>query len=261
MGEPTGRWFALKQIGIAAGAIVAYFGVRGLTAGDVATAERNAEALVTVERSLGVDVELGLQTVFAGSAVLATLVNWVYIWLHWPVIIGSLWWLLRRSLRDYLWLRDAMLISGSIGLVIFALLPVAPPRLFDATYVDTVTVRSVSYRVLQPPMFVNLYAAVPSLHFGWNLLVGIVWFARASNRVGRAIGVLMPLSMGLAVIATGNHWVLDVVIGGIVALLGGAVGRHRMRRRMRDQSGVVTPTTTKSPSPDTRVPLVDEVGT
>jgi membrane-associated phospholipid phosphatase len=71
----------------------------------------------------------------------------------------------------------------------------------------------------------------------------------------------MPLSMGLAVIATGNHWVLDVVIGGIVALLGGAVGRHRMRRRMRDQSGVVTPTTTKSPSPDTRVPLVDEVGT
>lgn len=231
MGVPVGRWFALRQVGIVAGAIVSYFGVRGLTEGDVATAERNAEALVDVEQAIGLDVELGLQAVFAGSALLVTLVNWVYIWLHWPVLIGTLWWLLRRSRGDYLWLRDAMLLSGAIGLVIFAVLPVAPPRLLDAAYVDTVTVRSISYRVLQPPMFVNLYAAVPSLHFGWNLLVGLLWFVRSRRPLGRVIGVLMPLSMGLAVIATGNHWVLDVVIGGLVALLGGLVSRRRMHRR------------------------------
>ena len=74
----------------------------------------------------------------------------------------------------YLRLRNAMFISGAAGLVVFATYPVAPPRLLDGgPFVDTVTTWSNSYRVLQPPSLVNKYAAVPSLHVGWNLLVGI----------------------------------------------------------------------------------------
>jgi PAP2 superfamily len=100
---------------------------------------------------------------------------------------------------------------------------VAPPRLFDPVFVDTVTERSYSYRVLQPPAFVNRYAAVPSLHFGWNLLVAIAWFRIGRTRAWRVAAIAMPAAMAWAVVATANHWVFDVAAGAVVALSGLAV--------------------------------------
>lgn len=120
-----------------------------------------------------------------------------------------------------------MFISGAIGLVIFAAFPVAPPRLFDIEYIDTVTLQSHSHRVLYPPGLVNAYAAVPSLHFGWNLLVGMTWFRIARRRVWRIAGVVMPAAMAWAVVVTANHWVVDVVAGGVVALSSLAIERVR----------------------------------
>lgn len=81
--------------------------------------------------------------------------------------------------------RNAFFISGTIGIIIFVLYPVAPPRLADVGVVDTVTMYSSSYRVLQPPAFVNQYAAVPSLHFGWDLLMGIALVTQSRWRVRR----------------------------------------------------------------------------
>ena len=71
--------------------------------------------------------------------------------------------------------------------------PVAPPRFLTAYgFVDTVTEETEAYRVLQPPVFVNQYAAVPSLHFGWNLLMGIAVASLADSRIMRLLGWLMP---------------------------------------------------------------------
>lgn len=94
--------------------------------------------------------------------------NWVYIYGHWPVIGITLVWLFLRAPDDYRLLRNAMFVSGAIGLVLFALFPVSPPRFGVLELVDTVTERSDSYRALQPPGLINRYAAFPSLHFGWN---------------------------------------------------------------------------------------------
>ena len=212
--------FAAWQVLIVAASIVAYFGVRGLTEGDPATAHRNALWVVDLERALDIAIEQGVQDAITFSALTMTLANWVYIWMHWPVVLGTFVWLIRTNRPEYLRLRNAMLISGFIGLVIFVSFPVAPPRLFSVEFVDTVTQRSYSYRMLQPPAFVNRYAAMPSLHFGWNLLVGITWYRMARSRWFRFAAVVMPALMAWAVVATGNHWVLDVVIGGAVALTG-----------------------------------------
>jgi len=212
--------FAAWQVAIVVGAIVAYFGVRGLTEGDPAIANRNAERVLEVEHALGIAVEQQVQAAVTFSAWAMTLANWVYIWMHWPVVIATFVWLIRTNRPEYLRLRNAMLISGFIGLVIFASFPVAPPRLFSAEFVDTVTQRSYSYRMLQPPAFVNRYAAMPSLHFGWNLLVGISWYRVARSRALRIAAVVMPAVMAWAVVATANHWVLDVIVGGMVALIG-----------------------------------------
>jgi hypothetical protein len=208
------------QAALVVGCALLYFAVRGVTEGSTAAAVRNGYRILELESAVGVAVEETAQNVVLGHQVLTTLANWVYIWGHWPVIAATLVWLYRTSRRDYLLLRNAMFVSGAIGLVIFALHPVAPPRHLPDMFVDTVTELSRSYRILQPPQLVNEYAAVPSLHVGWNLLVGIFLFKVGRNWVVRSLGVISPVLMAIAVVVTANHYVLDGVIGSAVALVG-----------------------------------------
>jgi cell division protein FtsW (lipid II flippase) len=157
----------------------------------------------------------------------------MYIWGHWPVIAAVAIALFSVRRDRYRLLRNAVIVSGLIGFLFFALLPTAPPRMVDAGFVDTVTRWSDSYRTLQPPKFTNQYAAMPSLHFGWNLLVGIVLFGSTRLLVVRAFAVLMPAAMAFAVVATANHWVVDVVAGAAVVLVGLALATLADRRRSR----------------------------
>jgi hypothetical protein len=201
-------------------AVAAYFAIRNVTAGGAGAAFENAQRLVRVERGLGLFEEEHVQAAILGSERLMTLANWVYIWGHWPVILatGLALFLLRRD--RYRLLRNAMFVSGAIGFLFFAFFPVAPPRLMDLGLVDTVTQESSSYRALQPPGLTNQYAAFPSLHAGWNVLVGVVLFGTTTHLAVRAFAVLSPLAMMLAVVATANHFVVDVAGGIAVVLVG-----------------------------------------
>lgn len=205
--------------------ILAYFAVRNLTAGSPAAAYANARDVLDVERALSVAWEDAIQSTVAGSGTLVTLVNWIYIWGHWPVIV-SVGVALFATRRDrYYVLRNAMVVSGAIGFLCFALFPVAPPRLLDLGLVDTVTEQSSAYRALQPPGLTNQFAAFPSLHAGWNLLVGIVLLASSTRPAVRAFAIASPLAMSFAVVATANHFVVDVVAGVLVVLVGLAAAR------------------------------------
>jgi membrane-associated phospholipid phosphatase len=217
-----------RELAVVGGGAVVYFGVRGLTEGDAAAAGRNASRLVDVEQGLGIDVEKAVQEPVAGSDTLTTVTNWIYIWGHWPVIIATLLWLVVSHPAVYARTRNAMLLSGGIGMVVFAIWPVVPPRLADLGLVDTVSEYSRSYRVLQPPAFTNQYAAMPSLHMGWDLLIGLAIVAAAGSLWLRAVGCLLPVLMGWAVVATGNHFVLDAVAGMVLVLVSlRVVTRHR----------------------------------
>ena len=207
------------QVGLVGFAVLMYFVVRGQTEGAESAALQNGAWVLEWEERLGLAFEQDLQSVVAPSQTATTLSNWAYIWLHWPVIIVTLLWLHRARRLDYLVLRNAMFVSGAIGLMIFIRFPVAPPRLLPG-FIDTVTNFSTSYRVLQPPNLVNKYAAVPSLHVGWNLLVGYALYRATRNRAVRAFAVLSPAVMIFAVVATANHYIVDAVAGAIVALAG-----------------------------------------
>jgi membrane-associated phospholipid phosphatase len=232
------RW-VVGQAVVVVLAVFFYFQVRGLTQSRPSVAFRHAGDVMELERRLGLAWEEVLQAPVAGSQAVQTLANWVYIWGHWPVIVVTMVWLAWRHRREFVRLRDAMLISGAMGLVVFVTYPVAPPRLVDSELIDTVTETSRAYRVLQPPNFVNQYAAMPSLHAGWDLLVGISIATAGCYVAVRAVGWALPLLMTYAVVATANHYVVDVIVGLAFALVGlaGALLLERARDRRRRRAG------------------------
>ena len=211
------RHRGLREIGIFALAYLTYFAVRAVTQGRPGTAVDHARGLFEAERSLGLDWEAGVQEAVLPHDVLVSAANSLYIWGHWPLLIVGGILLFHLSNRHYVLLRDVCLVSGGIGLVIFAAFPVAPPRLAGLG-VDTVTLHAETYRQVLPPSFVNEYAAMPSFHAGWNLLLGIALFRATSNWLIRAFAVLMPMSMAFAVVATANHFILDVVAGAVIVV-------------------------------------------
>jgi hypothetical protein len=253
------------QIAVVAAAVAAYFLARGATEAAYPEALRHAQALVSLERGLGVYWEPALQEALAGSPRVRAVLNAVYIYGHWPVIVATLLFLARRRPTIYLRARDTMLISGGIGLVVFVSYPVAPPRLAGLGMTDTISVASEAYRVLQPTMFTNQYAALPSLHVGWDLVIGLALAAAlgASGRWRRWrwVALLMPAAMVVAVVLTANHYLVDAVAG--AALTGGCwlgVGRyhrrHHRRHHRRDPRPVhrrsVAATVTRLPIPAQR---------
>lgn len=227
-----------REVLVIVAATLLYFLVRGLVDGREAEATRNAGRLIDLERALGLFQEPAIQGWALDVGPLGTLANWVYIWGHWPVIISTLGWLLVRHRDAFSTYRNALLLSGGLGLIVFVLFPMAPPRFMtDWGFVDTVTLHSNAYRVLQPPSLVNQYAAMPSLHVGWDLLMGIA-IARHAPRRLRWLGVALPLAMYAAVVLTANHYLLDGVVGAAIVVVALAVvsavrgmSRPRLPRR------------------------------
>lgn len=208
-----------REVLVVCSGVLLYFLVRGLTVADESVAVQNARSLARWERHVGLDLESDVQAVILRHDLAVTVMNWVYVWGHWPVIAAVLIWLVLRHPSGYRVIRNAMLLSGLIGLIVFVTFPLAPPRLAALGLRDTVTEQSASYRVLQPKAFVNQYAAMPSLHVGWDLLIGIALIAHAGYWILRVVGMLLPLVMSLSVVATANHYVIDAMVGVAVVLL------------------------------------------
>ena len=208
-----------RELTVFAAAYLTYFGVRALTEGRVDRALANAVSIIHFERVLGIAWEGAVQSTVAGSRLLQDLANAIYIYGHWPVLIVAGVLLYRYRREHYYTLRNACLITGLLGLFVFALFPVAPPRLTDLPLIDTVTKGASGYRQILPPALVNQYAAMPSFHAGWNLAVGIVVFRATDHWALRLFAIVMPVAMAFAVVATANHFVIDVIAGVTLVLL------------------------------------------
>lgn len=226
------------------GAIIAiafllYFWVRGAVVDRPEAAYWHARDLIDLQRSLGFFWEDNLNDWIADRKFWAQLMNVVYFYLHFPLIIVFGIWLYFYRRRQYTFVRDSFLASGAIALVIYWLYPVAPPRelpelaaQFDAAapayilgFFDTMEqYLGYAYDTQSTRAFVNPYAAMPSLHFGWDLLLGIAIIAAFRRTplawLGVTIGVGLPLLQIVAITTTANHYLIDAVAGGIVALAG-----------------------------------------
>ncbi|HEY8489503.1 MAG TPA: phosphatase PAP2 family protein [Dehalococcoidia bacterium] len=222
---------SLAEFGLVTVAFLLYFLVRGAVVDRADEALSNARDLVALEQQLGFYWEPAWQAPVLRHELLIRLANLVYFWFHFPLICVVGLWLYHQQRIHYTLTRNALLISGAVGLVIYNLYPVAPPRyLPELGLVDTMAVYSrVNYEMQETRWFVNPYAAVPSLHFGWNLLLGIGVFLATRNLWWRIFAVIMPAGMFWAIVVTGNHFIIDAVIGGAVCLAGlaAAAALHR----------------------------------
>ncbi|TDD66997.1 phosphatase PAP2 family protein [Jiangella aurantiaca] len=232
---------AAKEIAFLLSAALLYTLVRGLTSDRVDAAFRNAEDVISFEKSLGIHVETELQGLILDHDWAIDAANGFYIYGYWPVFVLTLVWLIARRPVAYPFYRNALLASGAFSLVIFAFYPLAPPRFLAwHGFVDTISLEAPTYREMNSPTFVNEYAAMPSLHFGWILLLGIAWVALSRVLVVRIIGATMPLLMFATIVLTGNHYVVDAIVGGavVVAGLGVAVLIERIKRQRAVQAAI-----------------------
>jgi membrane-associated phospholipid phosphatase len=210
--------WTLGQAALVLCCVYLYFRIRNITEGSFDVARAHAHEIAELEQRLGIAVEDTAQQPFLGSDVLSTVANAVgiYLW-HWPVIVATMLWTAWRHRAVFLRLRDAMIASGLLGMVVFATYPLAPPRLADLGMVDTITRDNTAYRLLQPTDLTNQFAAMPSLHSGWDLLVGIAIVSAAGSVWLKAVGCTLPVLMVVSVVVTGNHFVLDVLAGIVLA--------------------------------------------
>jgi hypothetical protein len=212
------------EVALIAGTLPLYYLVRGLTHAQVDDAVGRGVDIVNLEKSLGIFWEVHLQSWVISYQWLVTILNGFYLFGHLPVIGAIALWLYFWHRPQYLLMRNAFLISGAIALIFFVSLPTAPPRLLPHDlgfgFVDTVVDQYHQGRPLTPGWFVNEYAAFPSMHIGWNLLVGIAIWLASRNIFVRAFAVLMPLAMASDIILTANHYIIDAVAGAAVMLLG-----------------------------------------
>jgi hypothetical protein len=244
---PLRRGHAASVLGVAQEVVIVgfaaalYGAVRAVTEGSVAQAVANAEAVERLERTLGIAWEHTAQSLIIGSSVLVMIANWIYIFGHWPVIIAAAVFLYVYRPAHYRVLRNAVIASGLVGFLFFYAIPTAPPRLVEMGLSDTVLEQSHAYRTMQPPSLTNQYAAMPSLHFGWNLVVGVVLFAAFTSVAVRVFAVVMPFAMAFAVVATANHFVLDIPVAVVVVAIGLGVAVALELRRAAPEAGSRAP--------------------
>lgn len=214
-----------REVGTVLVAALVYFGVRLIVQGETDEATANAERIIRFERSVGIDVERGLQDVVLDHRFLEVLGNLSYVWLHWPLLIAVLLVLYRRDPMRYLRLRRALIASGAAGLVLFWALPTAPPR-FMPGYEGTVSDAARRHFLDYPLDWANRYASFPSFHVGWTLVACLALAATLADRRTRVVAVVPSALVALSVVTTGNHYVLDAVVGAVIALVAyAAAGR------------------------------------
>ena len=189
-----------------------------------------------IERALGIFTELNVQVAFLGWGVVMDALSLWYFWGHFPLIVVFAIWAFHSHRPDYVWTRNAIFAAGAIGLVLYVTFPVAPPRLIPGGgFVDTL--RGAFALQYDDSSIVNEFAAVPSLHQGFAVVVGVTLYRIVGGRKGLvAHGGVLPTLMLLSIVATGNHWWLDAILGALVAVIGMMIATQIERRGSRHRA-------------------------
>ena len=218
------RWLSVRHsLGLEAALVVTLYGgyelARGLVVVNTKEADRHAGQLVGLERSLHLFVEGNVQHAADTLPGLAGLLGVSYLTLHLAVTAVVLLWLHQRRPTAFPLVRTTLLVASALALVGFLAYPTAPPRLAGIGIADTVSNGHINLNHGLVSSLYNPYAAVPSMHVGYALIVATTLLRHGTGRLIRTLGTLYPAFVLLVVVATGNHFFLDAAAGALVAVL------------------------------------------
>ena len=222
--------------------LVALYGVYELIRGggnaSLSLAQSHTDSIVSIERHFHIFGERALQNAAHAVPALPSLLGVAYVVLHFVGTTAFLVWMYRKHRDRFAFVRNTLIAATAIGLSIYVLYPAAPPRLAGLGFVVTVTNGAhlnLSSNLLGSVY--NPYAAVPSLHFGYALIVGVAVAAFARRRVIRIAGALYPAVMLIVIVATGNHFFFDALAGGVVVGAGYLIARLVSSRATQPSPG------------------------
>ena len=200
--------------------------VRGAGTENVRTAMRHTADIVAVEQALGIYVERAIQQAFEAVPYAPALLGLLYVTLHFAGTAIALTWIHRRHPDRFPIVRTTFVAATALALVGYVFFPAAPPRLAELGFSDTVT-HSTGLDLSSDLLgaLYNPFAAVPSLHFGYALIVGVALATIARRRVVRVLGALYPVAMLLVIVGTGNHFFVDAALGGVAVGIGWLAAR------------------------------------
>jgi hypothetical protein len=216
------RPLLLGEIAVVVLLVWVYDRIRDIAETRASMAMDDARRVLDIESWLHIDGEHAFNDWLSAHLTLQWAACWYYQLMHLTVTLLVLVWLYARRPVAYRSARNALILVNAIGLAVFWLVPVAPPRLLGG-FVDSGVVSGISDHVTH--VSPDLYAAMPSLHIGWATWVLMQVFAATTNRVAHGLVIAHLAITTIVVMATANHFVLDVAAGAVVALLAVAGAR------------------------------------
>jgi membrane-associated phospholipid phosphatase len=207
---------------------------RGAAEGGAAASLAHARDLVSVERSLHSFVELDVQNWAVNTGWAADFASWMYGHAHFYGTLGALLFVYFAHNRSFCFVRNALLAAMAISLLGYFLFPTAPPRFVPGLgFSSAHAVTGNDAIQVSHGAFFNPYAAVPSMHVGMSLILGLSLARLSRQRALKALFVAYPAVMTFAVVATGNHFWLDGAAGAVVAAA--AFGAAALLARVRPE--------------------------
>ena len=226
---PRGWGDLVLQIGIWFGFLAAYQVTRGVADRNAAAAFENGLKVIDLESRANSLFELSLQGLLESSQLLAVVTSWTY-WLSQFTVLGlALFWVYLRRNDVFSRFRNLIMLANVIGLAGYVFLPTAPPRMFpDVGFVDTLArFASLNHGSGLIQLASNPYAAMPSLHSADALIVGLIMASLVSRWWAKALWLAWAPWVWFSVMATGNHFWLDIAAGVLVAAVAALVLERR----------------------------------
>jgi membrane-associated phospholipid phosphatase len=234
---PQGWGDAGRQIGILVLVDIAYELVRGLADGQRSVAFTHGREVIEFERSIGTLFEPSFQAFFLPVDWIVDFANQIYLNSQFSITLGFLIWLYLFRNESYYFVRNMFVVSMGLALIGYTLYPTAPPRMFpEHGFVDTIVdFSNINHDSALAKVFINPYAAVPSMHCAFALMIGATGFRVTRHWFTKAFWASWPLLISWVVVVTGNHYWVDVALGWGVAATSALVA-HRLLARARPEA-------------------------
>jgi membrane-associated phospholipid phosphatase len=221
-----------RQIALLLLVDIAYESARGVAEGRQSVAMAHGQQVIDFERNTHTFFEPSLQAFFIPAHWVVDFANQIYMNSQFAVVLGFFFWIYVFRNESFYFVRNMFIVAMGLAVVGYTLYPTAPPRLFpEYGFIDTINDFSgVNHDSGFVKLFINPYAAVPSMHCAFAMMIGVSGALISRHRWTKAFWIAWPLLVAWVVIVTGNHYWVDVALGWGVALTSALVASRLLAR-------------------------------